>query len=78
MAHNQFMSKGMDEIEEKLKKFVQKDLALRKAIAKRQERIDARQKMLRVVGQAIGVEPNQRCGGQEYQPSGHQNGHQMS
>jgi hypothetical protein len=32
------MSNRMDKIKEKLKKFAEKDLALRKAIAKRQDR----------------------------------------
>ena len=71
------MSSHMEKIKEKLEQFSKKDLALRKTIAKRQDRLDARQNAHRAVERAIGVEPNQKWRGQEYQRSGHKNGHQM-
>jgi hypothetical protein len=63
----------MEKIEAKLKKFAKKDFAIREAIAKRRERLAARQNTFRV-DQAIGFEPNPRWHGQEYQQSGHQTG----
>jgi hypothetical protein len=66
----------MDKIKEKLERFAKKDLAIREALAKRQDRLEARHRTLRVIGQAIGLEPNPEWRGQEYQNSGHQNGHQ--
>ena len=66
MAHSEFMFKGMDKIKEQLEQFEKRDLALRKALANRQERLNSRQKTLRVVEQTIGVEPSQRRRGQKY------------
>jgi cell division septum initiation protein DivIVA len=58
------MSKGADKIKDKLKQFEKRNLALRKEIAKRQKRIDARtdtrQNTLRAIDRATtSIEPNQ-------------------
>ena len=64
MAHSELLFKSMDKIKEQLEQFEKRDLALRKALAKRQELLNSRQKTLRVVEQTISVAPNPRWRGQ--------------
>jgi hypothetical protein len=54
MVHTGFMSNRTKEIKDRLKQFEKNNLALRKTIAKRLDRLDASQNALRGVEEAIG------------------------
>lgn len=53
----------MDIIKKELERFAKRDLAVRKAIAKRRDRLEARHRTLRVIEQATGMNQTKDGGG---------------